>query len=181
MQTVPVTPVFEPIAPEAAGMPLYRVVKRSLLNAIEAGSCAPGQVLPSENELAGAMGVSIGSSAKSSRRLPTRAVAVRNLSPSGFVGSASSGPRSARAVVRPLIPKSALDVSRASSTTNGWASLRDSKTVQVRAFKPLMGRSSSASQPSTIASPCESVQMLRVVDGEVPTRVEGPPEPSEPS
>ena len=60
MQTVMSAPLFEAIAPETAGMPLYRVVKRSLLTAIESGSCAPGETLPSETEIAGAMGVSIG-------------------------------------------------------------------------------------------------------------------------
>lgn len=60
MPPVVTAPVFEPIAPESAGMPLYRVVKRSLLNAIESGTCAPGETLPSETEIAGAMGVSIG-------------------------------------------------------------------------------------------------------------------------
>ena len=50
-------PLFEAIAPETAGMPLYRVVKRSLLKAIESGGCAPGETLPSETEIAAAMGV----------------------------------------------------------------------------------------------------------------------------
>jgi GntR family transcriptional regulator len=46
---------FEAIAPEAADMPLYRVVKRSLLNAIESGSYPPGQTLPSETEIIGTL------------------------------------------------------------------------------------------------------------------------------
>jgi GntR family transcriptional regulator len=77
MQTVPVTPVFEPIAPEAAGMPLYRVVKRSLLNAIEAGSCPPGDLLPSETELAGAMKVSIGTLRRAVDELAAEHILVR--------------------------------------------------------------------------------------------------------
>jgi len=54
------TTAFAPIAPDAAGMPLYRAVKRALLRAIESGEAAPGEALPSEAELAGAFGVSVG-------------------------------------------------------------------------------------------------------------------------
>jgi GntR family transcriptional regulator len=53
-------PPFQPIAPDAEGLPLFRVVKRSLLRAIESGAAPPGAALPSETELAQAMGVSIG-------------------------------------------------------------------------------------------------------------------------
>jgi GntR family transcriptional regulator len=51
---------FVPIAPDAAGAPLYRMVKRSLLGAIEGGRYAAGGALPSEPALAAALGVSIG-------------------------------------------------------------------------------------------------------------------------
>lgn len=51
---------FEPIAPDAAGAPLYRAVKRSLLRAIEGGRYAAGSTLPSEAGLAASFGVSIG-------------------------------------------------------------------------------------------------------------------------
>jgi len=51
---------FEPIAPDAAGAPLYRAVKRSLLRAIEGGRFPAGGSLPSEAELAASFGVSIG-------------------------------------------------------------------------------------------------------------------------
>lgn len=53
-------PDFKPIAPDAAGAPLYRVVKRALLQAIEAGRYPAGGALPSEAELSAALGVSIG-------------------------------------------------------------------------------------------------------------------------
>jgi GntR family transcriptional regulator len=52
--------VFPPIAPDAGGAPLYRVAKRALLQAIEAGRCLPGSALPSETALASAFGISIG-------------------------------------------------------------------------------------------------------------------------
>lgn len=51
---------FEPIAPDAAGAPLYRVVKRSLLRAIETGRYPAGGTLPNETDLAAAFDVSIG-------------------------------------------------------------------------------------------------------------------------
>jgi GntR family transcriptional regulator len=52
--------VFPSIAPDAGGAPLYRVAKRALLQAIEAGRCPPGSALPSEPALASAFGISIG-------------------------------------------------------------------------------------------------------------------------
>jgi GntR family transcriptional regulator len=51
---------FAHISPEAAGMPLYRAVKRALLQAIEDGRLAPGGALPSEAALARSFGVAIG-------------------------------------------------------------------------------------------------------------------------
>ena len=53
-------PVFHPIAPDAGGAPLYRVAKRALLQAIEAGACPAGSALPNETTLAAAFGISIG-------------------------------------------------------------------------------------------------------------------------
>ena len=51
---------FAPIAPDSAGAPLYRVVKRSLLRAIESGRFPAGGALPSEAELAASFEVSVG-------------------------------------------------------------------------------------------------------------------------
>lgn len=51
---------FEPIVPGSAGGPLYRRVKLALLRAIESGRYPAGGALPSETELAAALGVSIG-------------------------------------------------------------------------------------------------------------------------
>jgi GntR family transcriptional regulator len=53
-------PLFGPIAHEGAGTPLYRVVVRRLMAAIESGALPPGSTLPSETVLAGRFGVSIG-------------------------------------------------------------------------------------------------------------------------
>jgi GntR family transcriptional regulator len=80
-------PMFEAIAPESAGMPLYRVVKRSLLSAIEAGHCAPGDTLPSETEIAGAMGVSIGTLRRAVDELAAEHILVRRQGRGTFVAT----------------------------------------------------------------------------------------------
>lgn len=54
------SPGLRPIPPDAVGIPLYRVVKRSLLVGIESGRYAAGKALPNEAVLAEAFGVSIG-------------------------------------------------------------------------------------------------------------------------
>ena len=87
MLPVPAAPLFEAIAPEAAGMPLYRVVKRSLLNAIEAGTCPPGETLPSETEIAGAMGVSIGTLRRAVDELAAEHILVRRQGRGTFVAT----------------------------------------------------------------------------------------------
>ena len=87
MSSVLSAPVFEAIAPEAAGMPLYRVVKRSLLSAIESGTCAPGDTLPSETEIAGAMGVSIGTLRRAVDELTAEHILVRRQGRGTFVAT----------------------------------------------------------------------------------------------
>jgi GntR family transcriptional regulator len=52
--------VFKPISPGTADAPLYRVVKRSLLRAIESGRYPAGAALPSEAALSAALRVSVG-------------------------------------------------------------------------------------------------------------------------
>jgi len=87
MPSVLPAPVFEAIAPESAGMPLYRVVKRSLLHAIESGSCPPGGTLPSETEIAGAMGVSIGTLRRAVDELAAEHILVRRQGRGTFVAT----------------------------------------------------------------------------------------------
>ena len=87
MSPVPSAPVFEAIAPEAAGMPLYRVVRRSLLNAIESGTYPPGETLPSETEIAGAMGVSIGTLRRAVDELAAEHILVRRQGRGTFVAT----------------------------------------------------------------------------------------------
>ena len=87
MPPASLAPVFEAIAPEAAGMPLYRVVKRSLLRAIESGSCPPGETLPSETEIAAAMGVSIGTLRRAVDELAAEHILVRRQGRGTFVAT----------------------------------------------------------------------------------------------
>jgi len=87
MSSLPSARMFEAIAPEAAGMPLYRVVKRSLLSAIESGSCAPGETLPSETEIASAMGVSIGTLRRAVDELAAEHILVRRQGRGTFVAT----------------------------------------------------------------------------------------------
>ncbi|MEP6875580.1 MAG: GntR family transcriptional regulator [Burkholderiales bacterium] len=87
MPATPSAPLFEAIAPEAAGMPLYRVVKRSLLNAIESGNCPPGETLPSETEIAAAMGVSIGTLRRAVDELAAEHILVRRQGRGTFVAT----------------------------------------------------------------------------------------------
>jgi GntR family transcriptional regulator len=80
-------PHFEAIAPEAAGMPLYRVVKRSLLQAIESGAFPPGETLPSESEIAGQMGISIGTLRRAVDELAAEHILVRRQGRGTFVAT----------------------------------------------------------------------------------------------
>ena len=87
MQTAEPAPHFEAIAPEAAGMPLYRVVKRSLLQAIESGAFPPGETLPSEAEIAGQMGISIGTLRRAVDELAAEHILVRRQGRGTFVAT----------------------------------------------------------------------------------------------
>ncbi|MBS0446547.1 MAG: GntR family transcriptional regulator [Proteobacteria bacterium] len=78
---------FDAIAPEAAGMPLYRVAKRALLQAIESGSCAPGAALPSETVLAASLGVSIGTLRRAVDELVSEHLLVRRQGRGTFVAT----------------------------------------------------------------------------------------------
>jgi GntR family transcriptional regulator len=84
------SPSFSTIAPESAGMPLYRVVKRALLTAIEGGTYPPGSSLPSETELASAFGVSIGTLRKAVDELSAEHLLVRRQGRGTFVASHSA-------------------------------------------------------------------------------------------
>jgi GntR family transcriptional regulator len=78
---------FQPIAPDATGLPLFRVVKRSLLRAIESGAVSPGEALPSEGTLAHALGVSIGTLRRAVDELSAEHILVRRQGRGTFVAT----------------------------------------------------------------------------------------------
>ena len=68
-------------------MPLYRVVKRSLLQAIESGAFPPGETLPSEAEIASQMGISIGTLRRAVDELAAEHILVRRQGRGTFVAT----------------------------------------------------------------------------------------------
>jgi GntR family transcriptional regulator len=76
---------FASIAPDSGGGSLYRMVKRELLRAIENGSCPAGEALPSEAQLAGAFGVSIGTLRRAVDELVSEHILVRRQGRGTFV------------------------------------------------------------------------------------------------
>ncbi len=83
--TMPVAALhFSPVS-DTGSAPLYRLVKRELLRVIEAGRCAPGQPLPNESEIAGELGVSIGTLRRAVDELVHEHVLVRRQGKGTFV------------------------------------------------------------------------------------------------
>ena len=78
------------IAPDSAGMPLYRAVKRELLRFIEGGGVAPGAALPSETRLAADYGVSVGTLRRAVDDLVTEHILVRRQGRGTFVATHTS-------------------------------------------------------------------------------------------
>jgi GntR family transcriptional regulator len=81
---------FGPIAPQAAGMPLYRAVKRALLRAIESGALTPGAALDNETALAAAFEVSIGTLRQAVGELVAEHILVRRQGRGTFVATHSA-------------------------------------------------------------------------------------------
>jgi GntR family transcriptional regulator len=81
------SPAFGAIAPEAAGMPLYRAVQRALVRAIESGAVGPGDPLPSESALALAFGVAVGTLRRAVDELVADHVLVRRQGRGTFVAT----------------------------------------------------------------------------------------------
>jgi GntR family transcriptional regulator len=82
------TPVaLSPLRPDAAGAPLYRLAKRALLAAIEAGSWSAAGALPSEAELAAALGISIGTLRHAVDELVAERILVRRQGRGTFVAT----------------------------------------------------------------------------------------------
>ncbi len=78
------------IAPDTAGMPLYRAVKRELLRSIESGGVAPGGALPSETPLAAGYGVSVGTLRRAVDELVAEHILVRRQGRGTFVATHTS-------------------------------------------------------------------------------------------
>ncbi len=81
---------IEAITPEAAGMPLFRAVKRALLRSIESGAVAPSGTLPSETDLAQGFGVSVGTVRRAVDDLVAEHILVRRQGRGTFVASHGS-------------------------------------------------------------------------------------------
>jgi GntR family transcriptional regulator len=86
----PLLSALATIAPDAAGMPLFRAVKRSLLRAIEDGVVAPGDALPSETELSAGFGVSVGTLRRAVDELVADHILVRRQGRGTFVAMHTS-------------------------------------------------------------------------------------------
>jgi len=82
---------FRPIAPETAGMPLYRAVKRALLDAVGAGAFRPADAQPSEAQLAAAFRVSVGTVRKAVDELSAEHIVVRRQGRGTFVATHDAG------------------------------------------------------------------------------------------
>ncbi len=84
---VSIDAVFRPAVRDAADLPLYRAVKRALLQAIESGAVAPGAALPAESALAQAFGVSIGTLRRAVDDLVAEHILVRRQGRGTFVAT----------------------------------------------------------------------------------------------
>ena len=85
MPVAPSAHVFEAIAPQAAAAPLYRVVRRQLVHAIETGAFPQGTPLPSEAEIAAQLQVSIGTLRRAVDELVAQQLLVRRQGRGTFV------------------------------------------------------------------------------------------------
>jgi len=81
---------FSPVETHAAGAPLYRLAKRAVLQAIEAGRFGPGQALPNETTLSGALGVSVGTLRHAVDELVAENILVRRQGRGTFVATHSA-------------------------------------------------------------------------------------------
>ncbi len=86
----PQQPALVAIAPQAAGMPLYRAAKRALLQAIESGDVLPGAALPSEAALAKSLAISVGTLRHAVDELVAEHILVRRQGRGTFVATHSA-------------------------------------------------------------------------------------------
>jgi GntR family transcriptional regulator len=83
----PASALSEGVPGAVAGMPLYRQVKRALLQAVEGGRCPIGAALPNESRLAAALGVSIGTVRRAVDELVADHILVRHQGRGTFVAT----------------------------------------------------------------------------------------------
>lgn len=75
------------VSPGVAGAPLYRNVQRALMERLAAGELRPGQVIPSERDLAHEFGVSIGTLRKAIDELVEQRILIRQQGKGTFVAT----------------------------------------------------------------------------------------------
>ena len=78
---------FQTIQADASGIPLYQVVSRALLAAIQAGKFKAGDALASETELSRAFGVSVGTLRKAVDELVAQQILLRRQGRGTFVAT----------------------------------------------------------------------------------------------
>lgn len=78
---------FAPLRPDAGGAPLYRLAKRELLTAIEAGRWPAASALPSESALAAQLHISIGTLRHAVDELVAERILVRRQGRGTFVAT----------------------------------------------------------------------------------------------
>lgn len=77
----------------SSGLPLYKEVKQQIVRALSAAEWKPGDIIPSEKQLCGRYGVSIGTLRKAIDELETENILVRHQGKGTFVALHNRGPR----------------------------------------------------------------------------------------
>ena len=85
------TPALDPAS--SSGLPLYKEVKRQIVQALSAGEWKPGDMIPSEKQLCARYGVSIGTLRKAIDELAAENILVRHQGRGTFVAVHNRGPR----------------------------------------------------------------------------------------
>ncbi|MDX3893819.1 GntR family transcriptional regulator [Pusillimonas sp.] len=84
-------PTLDPASP--SGLPLYKEVKRQIVQALSAAEWKPGDMIPSEKQLCARFGVSIGTLRKAIDELVSENILVRHQGRGTFVAVHNRGPR----------------------------------------------------------------------------------------
>ncbi|TFL13341.1 GntR family transcriptional regulator [Pusillimonas caeni] len=84
-------PTLDPAS--SSGLPLYKEVKRQIVQALSVGEWKPGDMIPSEKQLCARFGVSIGTLRKAIDELVSENILVRHQGRGTFVAVHNRGPR----------------------------------------------------------------------------------------